>query len=137
MRWLAKPFLWLLTCIVPVFIAACYGAGFGVSDGPYSDGGSGRLTRAKGRVLNAITGLGIKGIHVICLWQVGTDDRAADDTYSLPGDGAFEVWYEENSPCDVLRFEDVDGDDNGGHFAAHEEPFAETEGEIVELVPEP
>jgi hypothetical protein len=37
MKWLAKPFLWIFTCAIPVFIAACYGSVY--NDDPY-DGGT-------------------------------------------------------------------------------------------------
>jgi hypothetical protein len=142
MRWLARPFLWLLTCVVPVFIAACYG-GVGVWDGQLPDGGndsSGTLRRARGHVLNYQTGSGIKGIHVICLGAPADAGNALDDTYSLPGDGAFEIWYYEFYPCDTLRFEDVDGAENGGPFSTREIEFPPGEESrdriVVALTPE-
>jgi hypothetical protein len=141
MRWLARPLLRLLTCIVPVFIAACYGS-IGVLDGSL-DGGAGTdtggLKRARGHVLSYATGLGIKGIHVVCLGVSADGGSTLDDTYSLPGDGAFEIWYDESRPCETLRFEDVDGAENGGLFSTREIEFtsdaASRDSIVVALTP--
>jgi hypothetical protein len=142
MRLIARPFLWLLTSIVPVFIAACYGTG-GFFDEPYN------LLRARGRVLNAATGKGIKGIRVTCVAAqqgLGTDygepidgGFAFDETYSLPGDGAFEIWFDSYNPCIELRLEDVDGEENDGLFVGRDIEFPEVESDrqdiVVELSP--
>ncbi len=52
MRWLAKPFLWLFTCAIPVFIAACYGAVYndGEMDSGDHDAGSDADSDADGDV---------------------------------------------------------------------------------------
>ncbi len=39
MKWLAKSLLWLFTCAIPVFIAACYGVVYDDEDDVgYTDG---------------------------------------------------------------------------------------------------
>ena len=107
---LAKPFLWLLTTAIPVFIAACYGP-------PMDDvnGNTDPETSLTGRVLSALTGSGIPYIKVSCLVSGYDGQEVYDETYSAPGDGAFELWSSDYTPCEVLRFEDVDGPDNGAY----------------------
>jgi len=111
MKLLAKPLLWLLTTVIPVFIAACYGAPM---DDDW-DGGSDPEKSIAGRVLSALTGSGIPYIKVSCLISGYGGQEVYDDTYSAPDDGAFELWSSEYTPCEVLRFEDVDGADNGAY----------------------
>lgn len=112
LRRLAKPILWLLTTAIPVFIAACYG-----SPGDYSDGGTGYDPEKSitGRVLSALTGSGIPYIKVSCFIAEYAGQDVYDETYSKPGDGAFELWSSEYTPCEILRFEDVDGAQNGAY----------------------
>ncbi len=119
--WIAKPVLWLLTSAIPVFIAACYGAYYDES-------------RAAGKVVDKETGEGIADILVSCLSPGGS---VIDQTYTLAGDGAFEIWYQDLDPCETLRFEDVDGEVNG-EFQVLELPFDPEAGELtVELEPVP
>ena len=111
MRLLAKLILWLLTTAIPVFIAACYGAPM---DGMWDDdAGPDPEKSVAGRVLAALTGSGIPYIKVSCLVSGYDGLEVYDDTYSAPGDGAFELWASQYTPCEVLRFEDVDGAENG------------------------
>ena len=108
---LARPFLWLLTAAIPVFIAACYGP-------PMEDdwdSGPDPEKSVAGRVLSALTGSGIPYIKVSCLVSGRDGPEVYDETYSAPGDGAFELWSSEITPCEILRFEDVDGADNGAY----------------------
>jgi hypothetical protein len=116
---IAKPFLWLLTCAIPLFISACYGNGYGLG----SDAGGNTELRGKGRVTAALSQQGLADIFVSCVLFREDGEYIYDGTYSLPGDGYFEIWYMENEPCDALRFEDQDGLDNGGSFAPLEVPF--------------
>jgi hypothetical protein len=119
--WIGRPVLWLLTSAIPVFIAACYG--------PYYD-----ESRAGGKVVSKATGEGIPDILVSCLSPGG---GVLDQTYTLAGDGAFELWYQNEEPCETLGFEDVDGAENGA-FQALEIPFDPATGEqTVELEPVP
>jgi hypothetical protein len=111
MKHLAKPILWLLTTAIPVFIAACYGAPM---ENLY-DGGSDPEKSVAGRVLSALTGSGIPYVKVSCLISGTGGLEVYDDAYSAPGDGAFELQSSEYSPCEILRFEDVDGADNGAY----------------------
>ena len=108
MKLFAKPLLCLLTTAIPVFIAACYGPP--MED---ADGGTDPETSLTGRVLCALTGSGIPYIKVSCLVSGRDGQEVYDETYSAPGDGAFELWSSDYTPCEVLRFEDVDGAENG------------------------
>ncbi len=133
MKWIARPLLWILTSAVPVFISACYGV---VNEiGPYARE---KEISLRGRVVDAFSGEGIGGIKVSCLAgdtgeeELDTDtpsdsdagdslnDGMIDETYTLHGDGFFEIWHPENSPCESLVVEDVDGEDNGGYYESRE-----------------
>jgi len=127
MKWLVKPFFWLLTSAIPVFIAACYGApGFpdDWDDGPDPE------KSIPGRVLSALTGSGIPYIRVSCLLYGYDDLEVYDEAYSAPDDGAFELWSSEYTPCEVLRFEDVDGEENGA-FQPLETDYADDGQPVV------
>jgi hypothetical protein len=129
MRWLAKPLLGLMTAVIPVFIAACYGApGYGE---PWDDtDGYDPEKSVFGRVLSALTGSGIPYIRVSCLVDGASTDSVYDEAYSVPNDGAFELWASEWRPCDTLLFEDLDGAENGA-FQSLEIPFVDDGAEIV------
>jgi hypothetical protein len=96
-RTIAKGALWLVTGLVPVVIAACYGAYYGFQRG--------------GRVADATSRQGVGGIRVTC--RVG--DRVTSQAVSR-ADG----WYSltEDQPCDEVLFEDVDGAENGSYLPA-------------------
>jgi hypothetical protein len=103
LRWLARRLLWALNLVVPVFIAACYGAQFGDEYGP----SPGRETSHRGKTIDGRTQEGIHGILVTCLrgglaWSTDHTDL----------DGTFYLW----DRCDQLRFDDVDGPENGGPY---------------------
>ena len=100
-RWLSKPLLWLVTSAIPVVIAACYG----VYDG---------LISRSARVVDRDTGMGIGGIKVTC---IDSEAGTGDSTYSFEHDGFFELYFSEGDGCQFVRFEDVDGPENGGDFA--------------------
>jgi hypothetical protein len=122
---LARPILWLLTSAIPVFIAACYGP-------PMEDDWDGGLDPEKsvtGRVLSALTGSGIPYIKVSCLVSGRDGQEVYDETYSAPGGGAFELWSSEYTPCETLRFEDVDGADNGVYQSLE---LGYVDGQVVE-----
>ena len=136
---IARPFLWFFTCAIPVFIAACYGGYYEIDD---AGGGANQLS-ATGRVLNALTSASIAQIKVSCVAPGYVDgginadggDNVIDSTYSLPGDGHFELWYTDDNPCDRLIFEDVDGAENG-EFTSKTVQFDDTLAEtVVELLP--
>lgn len=128
---LAKPFLWLLTTAIPVFIAACYGApGYSCGYGSDSDGDTdgdtdvpqvGHLRSFRGMVRNALTAVAVPYIRVTCGGLGMSGEEAVDKSYSKP-DGSFELWHSDVVPCDFLRFEDVDGAFNGS-FAPKEVDF--------------
>ncbi len=110
-RWIAKPFLWLFTGAIPVFIAACYGVYNEFED---LDGGVHTPQRVRGFVKSSASGFGIGGIQVTCF----KNPVEVDVTYTLSEDGAFELWYPPGQQCGQLRFEDIDGEENGGSFQA-------------------
>ena len=130
---IARPFLWFFTFAIPVFIAACYGGYYEIDD---AGGGANQLS-ATGKVLNALTGTSIAQIKVSCVASGYVDggDNVIDSTYSLPGDGHFELWYTDDNPCDRLIFEDVDGAENG-EYDSKTVQFDDTlEETVVELSP--
>jgi len=106
----ARFLLWLIGVALPVFIAACYGM-------PY------RFSK-QGRVIDAETKQGIPNIMVSCV-------RAGRDEFTIPSweNGRFELSYD--LPCDELRLEDTDGEENGGRFEAKTVPFCESCDEIT------
>ncbi len=113
MRRFARFFLWLMGVAVPVFLAACYGM-------PY------RFSKI-GKVIDSESKTGINGIEVSCL----NNEQVLDVSHSYE-DGKFEIWYDQ--PCDVLVFEDVDGEENGGLYSQKQIVFDEdTDNIIVEM----
>lgn len=97
-----KIILALFTGVFPVFIAACYGpaANFGPPDS--FEG-----------IVRDPAGNPIPDILVRCM--DGEDEVAS--TYTMAGDGAFQLPGLYDDPCETLIFEDVDGEENGGTFA--------------------
>lgn len=92
--------LGVLTGVMPVFIAACYGP---QRDDYFAINGTVKDPNLKP----------IPNILVRCM-------RGAvevDSTYSHPGDGKYRLQYQEAQPCDTLTFKDIDGTENGGKFA--------------------
>jgi hypothetical protein len=135
-KMLARPILWLLTTAIPVVIAACYGAL--------------ESFRLWGNVVDRETGEGINNIKVSCIlsngpteWSVEETQSsessyygdggvgAGDETHSMPEDGYFSIGYDE--PCYKLRFEDVDGEANGGRYATRVIKYDGGNGLLVEL----
>lgn len=115
MKGIARFLLWVLAVAIPVVIAACYGM-------PY------RFVR--GRVVDARTQKGLKGIEVTCM----RDGQATDSTYTWD-DGSFEVGG--NASCDEVVARDIDGVDNGGSYAEETAPVQGDSYVSVELSPEP
>ncbi len=96
-RQIARPFLWLLSLVVPVVIAACYG--------PPGE----NTPTLQGQARDATTQAGIAGIRVTCLSGGSAIGTAYTDLY---GDYNFYV------SCDELQFDDVDGATNGGPYTS-------------------
>ena len=96
MRAIHRLILWLITALIPVTIAACYGYMV-------------EYTRSTGRVLDAESKSGIPGIACTCFIGSYEEDMVTSDA-----DGRFELWAYEK--CDEIRFEDVDGVNNGGLY---------------------
>ena len=118
MKLLEKSALFLMSGIMPVFIAACYGAPI-----------EGDTVNAWGAVKDKASGNPIGNILVRCLF--GQSIEA--ETYTAMGDGSYEFSFESWDGCDELEFEDVDGEDNGGKFATKTIPFAEEAEVALEL----
>lgn len=112
---IARFLVWILAVAVPVVIAACYGM-------PY------RYVR--GRVVDARTQKGIKGIEVTCM----RGGEAADSMYTWE-DGGFEVGGIDS--CDEVLARDIDGVDNGGIYAEKTAPVQGDSYVSIELSPEP
>lgn len=107
MRGLSRWLLRGLTAAVPVVIAACYGMAY-------------RYSRA-GKVVDATTSSGIAGLRVTCV------KGGAETTVRTGDDGSFTV--RAPGPCDELRIEDGDGDQNGA-YAAKTLPYPPGDDEI-------
>jgi hypothetical protein len=118
----AKGFLWLFTGAIPVFIAACYGPAEGYGE----DGGWEGESPARGKVVDGLTLTPVRDIRVSCI----VSGQVWDSTYSLPGDGLFELWHRDGQPCETLLFEDVDGAENGS-FLQQEVPYDPNAGELT------
>lgn len=101
MKTLARWGLKLLSLVVPVTMAACYGmpADFGKSQ--------------CGTVRDSATQTGVAGIQVTCLQA----DQEIGMAYTQT-DGAFCVSFSETAICESLQVEDVDGEENGGTYQA-------------------
>ncbi len=99
LRRIAKPALWLMTSAIPVFIAACYGTAYNEPEA------------LSGTVKNNL-GQGISNILVTCFGKQGVE---RDSTYTAGGDGAFYLEIQDADACTTLRFDDVDGAENGAY----------------------
>ena len=132
--WIARAFLGFITAAIPVFIAACYGSPI--------DGDIENSILATGRVLSSATGKGIADIYIRCVRSTidggMTNDGGIKDTEkiiyeatSLPGDGAWEIWYPADKPCDRIIFEDQDKEENGGMYLTKSVPFDPNADETV------
>jgi len=131
MKLIKHSLLWMLTAAVPVFIAACYGINYQYSK--------------KGRVLDKETRAGIANIEVSCVDPAavapvvdagaGEDAGATEDAgyrpsgFSSSDDGSF--YWGGFEPCNKLKFEDIDGQENGGLYLTKIEPFSDSEQELV------
>ncbi|MBN2359801.1 MAG: hypothetical protein JXR83_10135 [Deltaproteobacteria bacterium] len=129
MQIIKRSLLWLMTAAVPVVIAACYG--------PYYN-----YTKS-GRVLDKQTRAGVANIAVSCA-DPAADPPAADagavedaggyqpSVFVTGPDGAF--YWGGYQACNKLKFEDVDGQENGGLYLTAIEPLGDPEQELeVEL----
>jgi hypothetical protein len=114
-RNVARFLLWIVTGAIPFVIAACYGVLY--------------QYQRNGKVLDAVTRNGIEGIEVNCM--VGDAVESTNISYS---GGAFYLEY--NTPCDEVRFTDVDGATNGS-YQSRTIPLPASGDIVVELTPEP
>lgn len=131
MKIIKRSLLWMLTAAVPVFIAACYGISYSFTK--------------SGRVLDKVSRAGIANIQVSCadpLEQapvydagVGEDGGATEDAgyqpvgFTSSADGSF--FYGSDVVCNKLKFEDVDGQQNGGLYLTKIESIDSSDGELV------
>jgi hypothetical protein len=74
----------------------------------------------------------IGGILVRCM--LGGAEQ--NSTTTATADGSFKLSYCWDD-CDVLRFEDVDGEENGGAFAPAEVPFDPEASAPIDVTLEP
>ena len=91
---LKKALLWLITGVIPVVVAACYGVMYTFSK--------------NGKVVDADTGEAIQGIQVSC--AVGNRSNVIDTSYT---DSYGNFFIAGDTECDAYIFADVDGDQNG------------------------
>ncbi len=141
MKWIAKPILWLFTSAIPVFIAACYGCPNGDCGGiPYSQDGDGNTdySNIEGIVIDQDSQEGIADIKVSCVFYDAYNSEEIDSfTYTAAGDGAFKLRYDTLDECDALRFQDLDGLENGRQYKTEEIDFdtEELEDLVIEMTP--
>ena len=91
-----KAMLWIITAVIPVVVAACYGVMYAF--------------QKTGRVIDKDTREGIDGIQVSCLVSSRSDVEDTAYTY----DGQFYLNYDRE--CNMLLFKDVDGEEGGGYY---------------------
>jgi hypothetical protein len=91
-----KAMLWVITAVIPVVVAACYGVMYAF--------------QKTGTVIDKDTRQGIEGIQVSCLVSNRGDVESTAYTY----EGQFYLNYDRE--CNMLLFQDVDGEDNGGYY---------------------
>jgi hypothetical protein len=106
--------LWALTSCFSFAIACAYGMFYNYSRG--------------GRVVDAVTHVGITGIKVSCRY-VGAEDATA---FSV-ADGSF---FLEGYNCDTVVAEDVDGAANGSYQTATM-PLPASGDILIEMTPTP
>jgi len=120
MKWLEKGALALMTGVMPVFIAACYGMPM---DGSVSVWGNVKDKVSKNPIGNILVRCMRSGVSV-------------DETYTGAGDGSYSLFVPAEDGCEFIRFEDIDGEENGGLYQTKEIPFednASVELELAEL----
>jgi putative lipoprotein (rSAM/lipoprotein system) len=93
---LKKALLWLITGVIPVVVAACYGVMYAFN--------------RNGKVVDADTGEAIQGIQVSC--AVGNRSNVIDTSYT---DSLGNFYIAADTECDAYIFTDVDGDENGAY----------------------
>jgi hypothetical protein len=105
MRLLKQCMLAVLTSLVPVFIAACYGT-------PMDNG-----TSWTGRAVDKATRQGVDGIRVRTM-TLGPGATVLNETYTTGGGGAFggRFWVPYSMVAQQMVFTDVDGPVNGGPY---------------------
>ena len=91
-----KAMLWIITAVIPVVVAACYGVMYAF--------------QKTGRVIDKDTREGIDGIQVSCL--VSSRNDVEDTAYTY--EGQFYLNYDRE--CNMLLFKDVDGEEGGGYY---------------------
>jgi hypothetical protein len=116
LRHCAKALLCLVTCAIPVFIAACYGGPVGSSE------------PCQGKVVDKTTNVGIAGIEIRCM----VAGSAYDAGWSA-SDGSFNVSRPTSSSCDSLVALDVDGSSNGSYRSTSVSLAGDVCGGTIEL----
>ena len=88
MRSVSRYLLGFVTCVVPVFIAACYGMAYTFSQ--------------RGKVIDSGSKAGIAGLRVQCLNEV----KVVTDMTHTATDGAFALHAESSSACRTVAVDD-------------------------------
>ncbi len=117
MKRVSRCLLGLVTCVVPVFIAACYGVMNTFSQ--------------RGRVVDKDTKAGIAGLRVECR---NANQTVTDMTHSAQ-DGAFALYAESASSCATVA---VDDDrEAGARYASTTVPSDTGKDLVIEVSPLP
>ncbi len=88
MRRVSRYLLGIVTCAVPVFIAACYGIAMSFSQ--------------RGRVIDKDSKAGVGGLRVECL----TASSAVSDMTTTALDGAFDLHTADQASCTTIAVDD-------------------------------
>lgn len=88
MRTVSRYLLGFVTCVVPVFIAACYGMAYTFSQ--------------RGKVIDSSTKTGIGGLRVQCL----NESKVTTNMTHTTMDGAFTLYAESSSACRTVAVDD-------------------------------
>jgi hypothetical protein len=88
MRTVSRYLLGFVTCVVPVFIAACYGMAYTFSQ--------------RGRVIDSSSKSGVAGLRVQCL----NDVKVVTDLTHTTTDGSFALYADSSSACRTVAVDD-------------------------------
>jgi hypothetical protein len=117
MRQVSRYLLGIVTFVVPVFIAACYGMAYTFSQ--------------RGRVVDKGSKAGVSGMRVQC---VSTSNSISDTTYSQ-ADGSFVLYSTSSSTCATIAVRD--DSEVGAHYAPTSVKSNSSVDLVIEVAPLP
>jgi len=115
MRLVSRILLGIVTSIVPVFIAACYGIAYSFHQ--------------RGKVIDKSSKAPVQGLRVDCR---GAQDRVADTTLTS-ADGVFDLHAEDSSACATVVVQDERNQTT--HYATVSTPSTPGKDLVIEVAP--